>query len=347
MSDTAWGESRTGEEDGEGPMAFPGFVDLQVNGFGGVDFSSPELTERQFVSCCRGIIERGTAAFLPTVVTSPPEVYRRNLPLMARAMLSEQFAGRLPGIHLEGPFISGRPGAVGAHPSEWVRDPDLAAFDEMMDLSEGRLRLVTIAAELPGAAELARHAVSRGVTVSLGHQLAGDADLDALARAGATSLTHLGNGVPNVLPRHPNVIWAGLADDRLSAMLITDGHHLPASFIKTVVRAKGVERIVVVSDAASLAGMPPGRYAWQGAELVLEESGRLHDPAKGCLAGSSSTMVECMNHLASLGFLTEEELAAAGRGNPLALIGVEDESVRGDPVLEFDADARSFRGAAG
>jgi len=325
----------------------PGFVDLQVNGFGGVDFSSPDLTQEDFLRACRRLFSAGTAAFLPTVITSSAETYRRNLPLIAAAMALPEFRGHLPGIHLEGPFISREPGAVGAHDPESVRPPSIEFFDQLCEWAGGTVRLLTLAADQPGAAELARHAAGRDVRVSLGHHLAVDADLQRLADAGACALTHLGNGLPNMLPRLANPIWAGLAEDSLTAMIITDGHHLPRAALTAIVRAKGANRLIVVSDAAPLAGLPPGRYTTLGNEAVLEPSGLLHNPAKGCMVGSSATIFQCMNHLASLKLLTPAELIRVGFCNPLRLIGVEARSIplTGGSVV-WSEDEGAFRSCA-
>ena len=314
----------------------PGFVDLQVNGFLGVDFSDPNLTEADFVRACRELLGRGTAAFLPTVITSPTQAYEHNLPLITDALGRPEFAGRLPGIHMEGPFVSPEPGAVGAHNPEWAQPPSTGFFDKLYELPGGKISLLTLAADLPGAAELTRHAVGRGVRVSLGHQLAAEADLERLAQAGATALTHLGNALPNMIHRHLNPIWAGLAADDLTAMLIADGHHLPPALLKTAIRTKGVDKVIVVSDASPLAGMQPGRYTTMANEVVLEESGLLHNPAKGCMVGSSATMLQCMNHLASLNILTENDLLRVGYYNPLRLIGVDPASIPAGRSLRFD-----------
>ncbi|MEA3227377.1 MAG: hypothetical protein U9Q07_15610 [Planctomycetota bacterium] len=190
---------------------------------------------------------------------------------------------------------------------------------------------------------LSRHATSRGITVSLGHQMAADEDLRKLVRAGATSLTHFGNGVPAILPRHENPIWAGLANDDLVAMIITDGHHLPAPVLKTIIRTKGVDHCVVVSDASPLAGLEPGTYDFLGAKVVLEESGRLYDPQTGYLAGSSSTMLECMNHLAGLNLAGVDELMAMGFHNPLKLIGLGPDDVAECRNISFDEENGVFR----
>ncbi|MCX5674905.1 MAG: hypothetical protein NTX87_07845, partial [Planctomycetota bacterium] len=127
-----------------------------------------------------------------------------------------------------------------------------------------------------------------------------------------------------------------------AAMIITDGHHLPAAVVKAILRAKGVSRVAVTSDQSPLAGLPPGRYRAMGADVVLEESGLLHIPEKGCLAGSASTMLECMNHLASLDLLGLEELEAVGFHNPLRIIGLGPDAVRTGPALTWDATGRRF-----
>ena len=323
-------------------MKIRGLVDLQVNGYKGVDFSGGDLTRDDFVRSCRDTLAAGTTAFLPTVITSAQKVYERNLPIIADVVEQEEFEGRLLGIHLEGPFISVQDGARGAHRAEWVRGPDVVLLDRLIELAGGKVKLLTIAAELPGAEELARHAVSRGIAVALGHQTAQEEDLDKLVRAGAGALTHLGDAVPAMLNRHNNPIWAGLGNDRLAATIITDGNHLPPSILKTIIRTKGPGRCIVISDATSLAGFKPGRYQTLGHEVVLEENGRLHDPATGYMCGSSATMLKCMNHLASLELVGSDELVAMGFDNPLRLIGLSTSDVTADERLFFDAERTVF-----
>ena len=320
----------------------PGFVDLQVNGFVGVDFSDPAVTRARIETAFRAILTRGTAAFLPTLITGPLETYRRNIPLLVDVMRSDEFKGRVLGLHFEGPFISSQPGAVGAHDPAYVRPPDVAMLEELLGLGEGRVRLLTVAAEVPGVEALIRLARSQGVTVSIGHSLFSSADLTRVHAAGARALTHLGNGLPNQLPRHPNPMWDGLADDGFTAMIITDGHHLPASVVKTMARAKGVERLIVVSDAVSVAGLPPGEYDVLGNHAVLEPSGRFHNPEKQCLVGSSATMTECMNFLASLDIFGFDELVTVGFHNPLRLLGLTSADVRSDDGMGLVFEGGQF-----
>jgi len=308
-------------------MKVPGLVDLQVNGFKGVDFSGGGLTDKNFTETCRNILAAGTTAFLPTIITSPINIYRRNLPLIAEVMGQGEFRGRLLGIHLEGPFISAQEGARGAHKGEWTKKPDISFLEQLVEWAKGKVKMITIAAELEGAEELTQWAVEKQITVSLGHQMATEQDLERLARVGAKALTHLGNGVPAELPRHANPIWAGLANDALAAMIITDGHHLPVSLIKTIIRTKGTDKCIVVSDASPLTGMKPGHYETLGNKAVLEESGRLYHPDTGYLVGSSATMLQCMNYLASLRLVNSEELLTMGFDNPLKLIGIDPASV--------------------
>lgn len=310
-------------------MKIPGLIDLQVNGYKGVDFSGAHLTENDAVQACHGMLRAGTTAFLITVITSPTEVYRRNLPILARVIAREEFQGRLLGIHLEGPFLNPEEGARGAHNASWMRTPEAGYLDQLIAWAEGNVKLLTLAADLDGAADLARYATQTGVAVSLGHQRANEHDLRRLVEAGATALTHLGNGMPAMVPRHDNAIWVGLANDDLYATIIADGHHLPPALLKTMIRAKGVNRCILISDASSLSGLPPGRYQCMGTEVVLNAMGRLYDPATGYMTGSSATLSECVNFLASLNLVTPEELAVMVFDNPLKLIGISPETVSG------------------
>ena len=300
----------------------PAFVDLQVNGYAGVDFSSPDLTPEKVLRAVQALRERGTAAFCPTLVSAAPATYQRNLPLLVEVMAGEP---GLLGIHMEGPFISAEDGARGVHPREHVRPPSLREFDEYYRLSQGRLRLLTLAPELPGALDLVRHAVEMGVTVSLGHTLADSRAVWAAAEAGASLATHLGNGLPLSIPRHANPLWPLLACPSLKALLITDGHHLPADFVRVVLAVKGAAGVIVTSDSSPAAGLPPGEYTFFGAPARLEADGRLHSPLTGTLAGSSAVLADCMRWLDGLGILSPEELRFVGYDNALAAMRVPPE----------------------
>ncbi|MCL5280071.1 MAG: amidohydrolase family protein [Planctomycetes bacterium] len=331
---------QTSKGRGADAVALPGLIDLQVNGYRGVDFSGDSLTDESFVQACRQLLEAGTTAFLPTLITSSAAIYARNLPILAGVLGREEFRGRVLGIHLEGPFISTEDGARGAHSAQWVRKPDVAYFKELIDLGQGTVRLITIAADQPGAEEVSRYASSHGIAVALGHHMANEQDLEKLVAVGAKALTHLGNGVPALLSRHRNPVWAGLANDDLAATIIADGHHLPPAMLKTFIRTKGPGRCIVISDASPLAGLPPGEYWSMGAMVRLEADGKLFNPATGYMAGSSATILACANHVAGLDLAGLNELGQMCFYNPLRLLGISPKQVRVEEPILFDAKER-------
>ena len=220
------------------------------------------------------------------------ETYEQNLPVLAQAFRDPEISPRLLGIHVEGPFISPEPGARGAHSESNILPPDIKLFERFRSLSEDNICLLTVAPEPEGADRLIRHVAKLGITVALGHHNAATEDIKRAVDAGASAVTHLGNGIPNMIPRHPNQIWDQLAEDRLTPMLITDGHHLPPSFIKSVFDLKGTGNVAIVSDSAPIAGMKPGKYNTLGLDVVLEESGKLWVPEGNHLAGSSANIKE-------------------------------------------------------
>jgi len=321
----------------------PGFVDLQVNGCKGIDFSGHDLTEKNFIQACRDILVNGTVAFLPTVITGSMEMYRKNLALIAKVIQSGEFQNQILGIHLEGPFINPDPGAHGAHDPKFIRQPNLDEFKQLLEWSRGIIKLLTVAADVPNAEKLTHYAVKQGIVVSLGHHLATQDDLKRLKQAGASLLTHLGNGVPNQLDRHHNPIWDGLADDDFHMTIITDGHHLPPAVIKTFIRAKGIAKTIVISDASALAGLPPARYYIQDSQVIIEKNGRLHSPQTGYLAGSSAMMLQCMNHLASLELVSLNDLLQMGFYNPLKLLKINPDAIPGNKSLTYKKENQTFQ----
>lgn len=297
-------------------------IDLQVNGYMGVDFSSPQLTESDFVRSCLKMIKHGVNAFLPTLITSSEALYKRNLPIIAKAMEMPEIKKHILGIHAEGPFISNEPGFVGAHNPKWTKKPDIDFLKKMQEWANGKIKIITIAAELAASEKLCKYACKAGINVFLGHQDATLNDLEKLADAGAKAITHLGNSMPNEINRHNNAFFYGLACDKLAATIITDGHHLPAHLIKTIIRAKGIEKLAIISDASPIAGLSHGTYKVLGNEAVLEKNGYLHNPQKKCLVGSSYTMVECIKYASKLSFLSKQQIQKLVYNNPLRLINL-------------------------
>ncbi len=302
-------------------MIRQGFIDIQINGFKGIDFSAPTLTIEQVRMATRELVKAGTTAYCPTLVTSSLDNYKHSLPVLAEALRDKELKPHLLGIHMEGPFISPIEGARGAHPPENIIRADVDTFKRFQEWADGNIVLLTLAPEVAGAMALIRHASANGTVVSMGHHMADDSVMTKAVQAGVHLCTHLGNGMPNMINRHQNPLWWQLTCDDISGIFITDGHHLPADFIKVALRAKTIKRFIVVSDATDLGGLKPGDYHFKGHAVVLEKSGRIGFKGTPYLAGSSATMLQCMNYLASLNLMNEKELWAVGRDNPLRLLG--------------------------
>jgi N-acetylglucosamine-6-phosphate deacetylase len=278
------------------PLVAPGLVDLQINGFGGIEFNDPELTIEKVRRVALSQDQFGVTAFLATCTTDSHEVFRHAFTTIARAIRElPEVAKRIPGIHLEGPFISPDDGPRGAHPKTHVRPPDWDEFQRLQEAAEGRIKLLTISAEYDNSPEVIRRVSGSGVLAAIGHTQATSDQIKACVDAGARMSTHLGNGAHPTIRRHPNYIWDQLADDRLVASLIVDGHHLPPAVVKSMVRAKTPERIVLVSDITSMGGMPPGRYQTGLGELEVLPTGKLVPAGQpGILAGAALPIHVCV-----------------------------------------------------
>lgn len=296
----------------------PAFWDIQTNGRWGISFSDPRLSVDQVVTVVRAQARMGTARLCPTLITALPGSTLHGVGTIARACDAEpDVAAMVLGIHLEGPWLSEIDGYRGAHPLDAIRDPDWDEFRRLQDVSGGRVVLVTLAPERPGALAMIERLVDAGVVVALGHTAADGPTLRAAARAGATLSTHLGNGIASPLPRHPNPIWDQAAIDDLWASVIADGHHLEPGVLQTLVRAKTPARTIVVSDASPLAGLPPGRYGpW---EVVPE--GKVVVAGTPYLAGSNRGIGDGVASLVRDAGLSLDAAVAAATRNPARLLG--------------------------
>jgi N-acetylglucosamine-6-phosphate deacetylase len=307
------------------PIVAPGLVDLQINGFGGIEFNDRELTIDKVRQVALSQDQFGVTAFLATCTTDGHNVLKHGLGTIAKAIreLSE-VAARIPGIHLEGPFICPDDGPRGAHPKQHVRPPDWNEFQQLQDAAEGRIKLTTVSAEYQNSPDFIRRAAASGVVVAIGHTKATTDQIQAAVDAGASMSTHLGNGAHPLIKRHPNYIWDQLAEDRLIASLIADGHHLPPAVVKSMVRAKTPERIVLVSDITSMGGLTPGRYKTGLGELEVLESGKLVPAGQpDILAGASLPIHACVANIirfAGVDLSTAIEMASL---RPAKLIGLE------------------------
>ena len=312
-----------GRDGGDLPWLAPGLVDLQVNGYGGTDLNDGTLTAERVCGLCRRIAGLGVTAFLPTLITAATEQILDALAAIAEARRRDPLAARMvAGVHVEGPAISPHDGPRGAHPAAHVRPPSLDEFRGWQRAGEGLVKLVTLAPEWPGAAEYIRAVTAAGTLVSLGHSAATSAEIARAADAGASLSTHLGNGVAAMLPRHPNLLWAQLADDRLSAMVIADGHHLPAETLRVFLRAKGAGRLMLVSDSVALAGMPPGRYDQPiGGAVEVGADGRIGIAGTGYLAGAGLSLLAGVGRAMAMAGLTLDEALTLATVNPGRILG--------------------------
>jgi N-acetylglucosamine-6-phosphate deacetylase len=258
------------------PWVAPGFVDIQVNGYGGQEFSSLELNEERVAKVTHEHWRFGVTGYCPTLTTQSFECFVHGLGAIRRTCeTSPDVAPSIVGIHVEGPYFSTEDGPRGAHPKEHCRRPDWDEFRRLQDAAGGRIRILTMSAEFDEAPDFIARVSATGVVVAIGHTGANSQQIRAAVDAGARLSTHLGNGSHRMLRRHPNYIWDQLAEDRLTASLIVDGHHLPGEVVKSMVRAKTPERVVLVSDVSGLAGLPVGRYQSSGCELEILTDGRL------------------------------------------------------------------------
>jgi len=265
----------------------PGLVDNQVNGYIGVSFSSPGLTVKDVQKVTQALWKVGVTTYLPTIITSPYERFLENFAVLAEATQQPDIALSVPGFHLEGPYISPVAGYRGAHNKDWVRLPDWQEFLEVNKQAEYKILQVTLAPEVEGAIDFIRKCVEQGIVVAIGHHNASAEKIQQAVDNGAVIATHLGNGCANLIHRHENPLWPQLAEDRLMASIIVDGFHLRPYEVKTFYKVKGIGRLVIISDVTKLAGLPPGKYSWNGMSVVMTPEGMIKYPSQSVLAGAS------------------------------------------------------------
>jgi N-acetylglucosamine-6-phosphate deacetylase len=333
----------TGEEAPNLLYLAPAFFDPQINGCHGISFVSPSLTPegvRTVADVCR---EHGIGALCPTVITSSFETIRDSFATIVKAIESDaDLARRLPVFHLEGPYLSALDGPRGAHPLAHVRDPDWDEFRRWQDAAGGRIRMVTVAPERAGALPFIEKLTSAGVIVAIGHTAATGEQIRAAAAAGAKTSTHLGNGSHALLPRHDNYIWEQLACDDLWASIIPDGHHLTPAVVKCIVRAKGIDRLLITCDAGSLAGSPPGKYREWGTDLEVLPNGKVVVAGTPYLAGSGHFTDLCVANIIRSAGVTLAQAVDMASARPRQLLGLPVTTIEaGQPadLMLFDWEA--------
>lgn len=327
--------SLSGAESDALPYLAPGFWDIQINGYGGQEFSSRELTADAVERIVTQHYAFGVTGLYPTFTTQSFEVLAAGMRAVATAC--EQLpASRqaIRGIHLEGPYFATEDGPRGAHPVEHCRAPSWEEFQRLQDAAGGRIGILTMSPHFEQVADFIERVVGSGVIVSIGHTGASGEQIRAAVDAGARLSTHLGNGAHGVLPRHPNYLWDQLAEDRLWASLIVDSHHLPPEVVKTFVRAKRPERVILVSDVSGLAGLPAGTYTSSGCELEILDDGRLVIAGqRRFLAGASRPIGVGIARVIRDAGVSLAEAVRMTTNNPAHLLGQpERELVPGHPA---------------
>jgi N-acetylglucosamine-6-phosphate deacetylase len=329
-------------------LDFPGatlasaFFDVHIHGAAGCDVM--DSTPEALMTIGRFLAAHGTGSYLATTVTAPIDKTLRSLSELARLIaqppLNDEIVTWPIGIHLEGPFLSHS--RRGVHPPELLLEPDIALFDRFFEAAEGKIRLMTLAPELPGALEFAAHATARGVRVSVGHSNATAAETRACIAAGAVSATHTFNAMRPLDHREPGILGVVLTTDSLFAELICDGIHNTPEMVKIWWRSKGLERAILVTDAMRAAGMPDGEYELAGLRIQVANGKASFGDV---LAGSVLTLDKALtNFLAFTGASVEQGLRLL-TANPAAMTGFGDQAgwlSVGQPanLVAVDADGK-------
>ncbi|MFZ5809457.1 MAG: N-acetylglucosamine-6-phosphate deacetylase [Chloroflexota bacterium] len=312
--------------DAAGLLASPGWIDIQINGAFGYDFTNQPDS---IWETARLLPRFGITAFLPTIITSPLETHRRAIQVW-KAGPPSGWQGAIPlGFHFEGPFLN--PGKKGAHNPQYILPPDPQLIQEWH--AENGLRLVTLAPELPGAHELIHELRRRGVVVSAGHSLATYEQAVAAFEAGISCATHLFNAMPALDHRAPGLVGALLTHPEIPAGLIADGIHTHPAFLQLAWTCKGTNGIILVTDAISALGMPPGEHQLgEWTIFVDEQSVRLKD---GTLAGSILNPQTALQNMMSICGAPLEAILPTLTLNPARLLGLNN---KGRLEVGCDAD---------
>lgn len=312
------------------PCVAPGLFDLQINGYGGIWFSDRSLTADKAAAAIRPYLAHGVTRLCPTLITSSFETLSAGFRAIRAACEQHSWIDHVvAGCHLEGPYLSAEDGPRGAHPREQVRPADWQEFCDLQQTSGNRIRLVTIAPEVPHAIEFIRQAVATGVRVAIGHTAASSAQIQDAVVAGATLSTHLGNGAHGMIRRHPNYIWEQLGEPRLAASIIADGQHLPDSVVRSIVRAKSVSQTILTCDASGWAGCAAGVYENELGRIEVLDDGRIVVAGqREVLAGSGAATDTCVVRVAACGAASLREAIDMACRNPTRFFGWPEQGLR-------------------
>lgn len=301
----------------------PGLIDLQINGYMGVDFSDQNLTIKDLRNATKALWKEGVTTFLPTVITNDRQRLKKSFTILAGALNDDEIGKSIPGFHLEGPYISPIQGYRGAHLEKYIRQPNWDEFSEIQKAAGNRILMITLAPEAKEAIPFIRKCSASGVIVSLGHHNGSAEIIKQAVDAGASMSTHLGNGCANMIDRHNNPLWPQLADDRITATIIADGFHLNKDEIQCFYKMKGISRTILISDALDLAGLEPGKYTRGERDVVLTKDVVMF-PAENVLAGAASPLSKDVSNIIKFTNCTLGNAIQMASTNPARAIGLNE-----------------------
>jgi N-acetylglucosamine-6-phosphate deacetylase len=325
----------------------PGLIDNQINGYKGIDFSDTGLTTEKMRMAVEAISRDGVTSFLPTVITGSHENLLKCFRNLAEAMKVEDVRYSVSGFHLEGPYISPEEGFYGCHPAAFIRKPSWNEFEQYQEAAGGNIRLVTLSPEIEGSIPFIGKCVQHNIVVAIGHTNATAEQINMAVGHGARLSTHLGNGCANLIDRHRNPLWPQLANDLLTPSIIADGHHLLPEEVKVFYKVKGPHNIILTSDVTHLIGMTPGRYIFQGSEVVLTREGLIENPVLNCLAGASKPLRTGVGNAMRFTGCTLGEAVNMASGNVARIYNLSDRGSltpgkRADLIL-FEMDGSNIK----
>ena len=299
-----------------------GMLDLQVNGFGGIDYNNSNLNPEDFEKSLQKMLATGVTSCLPTLISASETHLKSCFQALEKGRQNSELAQTMViGYHLEGPFLSPEEGSRGCHPAEVMRGADLDYFEQLQEAAGGMIRLVTVAPEIEGALSFIEQLSSKGIIVALGHTSAGIDLIRQATDCGALLSTHLGNGTARMLSKHDNPILAQLSEDRLSASFITDGYHLSREQLQLYLRAKGPDRTILVTDATSAAAAAPGVYGLGPMTLERQQEPVALSPDTGRPAGSAVTLDQCLQNVINWFDLSLDDAISWASDNPRKILG--------------------------
>lgn len=300
----------------------PGLIDVQINGYMGIDFSGPNLTVEGIRKATKALWKVGVTSYFPTIITSDIERIKQNFAILAMARKDPEIGKSIAGFHLEGPYISPIKGYRGAHLEKYIKLPDWKEFEEIQKAAENGIKLITLAPELEGAIPFISNCVKSGVVVALGHHNGSAKDIQMAIDAGAKMATHLGNGCANEINRHHNPIWPQLSDDRITPSIIADGFHLTREEVRSFYKVKNFNNLILVSDALDLAGLPIGEYT-RGERKLLLTPNVVKLPEENVLAGAASPISKCVGVMMNFTQCSLKEAIQMASINPAMMFSMD------------------------